>query len=525
MTWDGDGVLAGRYRRLGRIGQGGMGSVWRAHDIDLDRAVAVKELLVPEQVTDRQRLDWYARMEREARAAARLRHPGIVTVHDRVTGEDGRPWIVMELIEGRSLGDVLAEQGALPPHQVAMIGLAMLDALSAAHAQGVVHRDVKPANVLLEGDRVLLTDFGIAALEGDATITRSGMVLGTPAYMSPEQVEGKPVTPASDLWSLAATLYAAVEGRRPFEGPGHGAVFVAIATRQPPAPRCGGPLAQALDGLLRKNPDERLQPAQVRDLLDAALVPTADSNPGTVVDPTGGTGGSATDVGPRSPRGPLRTVLLRASPRERSRLLLVRAALVCTALSMLTYLVGPWPGPGNTRTLTFYSPETLLILPLPWIAALILLCVMWFRPRRPTLVVGLVAAILNGLHLEALVVYRYQNNRTAEAIDPNDVFELSWILGTLALMLAFTAMNPSLLGKVTSPPARNVLIIVAVLVEGMVALLWPGPVYGLAGSGLDILNDSFLDDSLFRSLLLLGAIWIGVQPFLWPHRGGQARQH
>src|SRR5690349_3602092 len=108
MSWDGDGVLAGRYRRLDRIGRGGMGSVWRAHDLDLDREVAVKELLVPDQVTDQERLDWYARMEREARAAARLRHPGIVTVHDRVTGEDGRPWIVMELIEGRSLGDVLA---------------------------------------------------------------------------------------------------------------------------------------------------------------------------------------------------------------------------------------------------------------------------------------------------------------------------------------------------------------------------------------------------------------------------------
>ncbi|MFG1853908.1 serine/threonine-protein kinase [Actinomadura geliboluensis] len=529
MSWDGDGVLAGRYRRLDRIGRGGMGSVWRAHDLDLGREVAVKELLVPEQVTDRERLDWYARMEREARAAARLRHPGIVTVYDRVTGEDGRPWIVMELIEGRSLGDVLADQGALPPREVAMIGLAMLDALSAAHAQGVVHRDVKPANVLLEGDRVLLTDFGIAALEGDATITRSGMVLGTPAYMSPEQVEGEPVTPASDLWSLAATLYAAVEGRRPFDGASHGAVFVAIATRQPPAPRCGGPLAQALDGLLRKNPDERLRPAQVRDLFNAALVPTNGSNPSTVVDPTAGTGTgeSANDLGPRSLHGPLHTALLRASlgdvPLRCSQLLLVRAALVCTALSMLTYLVGPWPGPGNSRTLTFYSPETLIILPLPWIVAFILLCVMWFLPRRPTLVAGLVFAILNGLHLEALIVYSYQNNRTAEAIDPNDAFELSWMLGTLALMLAFTAVNPSLTEKVTSPPTRHALIIVAVLIEGMVALLWPGPVYELAGSGLDVLDDSLLDDSLFRSFLFLAVIWIGVQSFLWSRRGREGR--
>ncbi|MFG2087221.1 MULTISPECIES: serine/threonine-protein kinase [unclassified Spirillospora] len=518
MGWDSDGVLAGRYRRLGRIGQGGMGSVWRAHDTDLDRAVAVKELLVPEQVTDEERRDWYARMEREARAAARLRHPGIVTVHDRVMGEDGRPWIVMELVDGRSLGEVLAEQGALPPRQVAVIGLALLDALSTAHAQGVVHRDVKPANVLLEGDRVLLTDFGIAALEGDATITRSGMVLGTPAFMSPEQVEGKPVTPASDLWSLAATLYAAVEGRRPFDGPGHGAVFVAIATRQPPAPRCGGPLAQALNGLLRKDPGERLHPAQVRDLFNAALAPTTGPNPTTVT----GTGGTATGAGPRIPHRPLRTALLRASPGDvplrRGQILLVRAALVCTALSMLAYLFGPWPGPGSTRTLTFYSPETLIILPLPWIAAVILICVMWFQPRRPTVVLGLVFAILSGLHLEALVVYRYQYNGTAEAIDPNDAFELSWMLGTLALMLAFTAVNPSLAGRVTAPPARYALIIVAVLVQGTVALFWPEAVYELAGSGLDVFDSSFSDDSLFYSFIVVGVVWIGVQPFIWSRR-------
>jgi serine/threonine protein kinase len=195
MGWDGEGVLAGRYRNLGRIGQGGMGSVWRAHDTELDREVAIKELRVPEQVTEQDRSVWDARMGREARAAARLRHPGIVTVYDRVTGEDGRPWIVMELVHGRSLEHLLAERGTLPVPQVAVIGLAMLDALSAAHAQGVVHRDVKPANVLLEGDRVVLTDFGIAAVEGDATLTRSGAVLGTPAYMSPEQVHGQTVTP------------------------------------------------------------------------------------------------------------------------------------------------------------------------------------------------------------------------------------------------------------------------------------------------------------------------------------------
>ncbi|MBO2463252.1 protein kinase domain-containing protein [Actinomadura violacea] len=267
MSWDSEGVLAGRYRRLGRIGQGGMGAVWRAHDTDLDREVAIKELRVPEQVTEQERRVWYARMEREARAAARLRHPGIVTVYDRVMGEDGRPWIVMELIHGPSLAQVLTEQEALPEQRVAAIGLAMLAALSAAHADRIVHRDVKPANVLLEGDRIVLTDFGIAAVEGDATLTRPGTVLGTPAYMSPEQVAGRAVTPASDLWSLGATLYAAVEGRPPFTARTHGALFISIATQDPAPPECGEPLAHVLNGLLRKDPADRLSVAQIRALL------------------------------------------------------------------------------------------------------------------------------------------------------------------------------------------------------------------------------------------------------------------
>ncbi|QKW38173.1 tetratricopeptide repeat protein [Actinomadura sp. NAK00032] len=278
MGWDSEGVLAGRYRKLGRIGQGGMGAVWRAYDTGLEREVAIKELWVPEQVSEQERRVWYARMGREARTVARLRHPGIVTVYDRVMGEDGRPWIVMELIQGQSLDHLLTERQALPEQQVAAIGLAVLEALSAAHAHGIVHRDVKPANLLLEGDRIVLTDFGIAALEGDATLTRTGGVLGTPAYMSPEQIAGQTVTPASDLWSLAATLYAAVEGRRPFTAPTHGALFVAIATQDPAPPTCGGPLAQVLSGLLRKDPADRLSVPQIRDLLTTVTGPDTKLN-------------------------------------------------------------------------------------------------------------------------------------------------------------------------------------------------------------------------------------------------------
>ncbi|GLY90816.1 protein kinase domain-containing protein [Actinoallomurus iriomotensis] len=259
-------LLAGRYQLVEHIGQGGMGVVWRAFDTGLDREVAVKELRLPEWIDEGERARWYARMGREARAAARLKHPGIVTVYDRVVGEDGRPWIVMELIHGMSLADELKRHGRLPESRVADIGLRLLEAVSVAHANGIVHRDIKPANVLFEGDRVVLTDFGIAALDGDTTLTHTGAVLGTPAYMSPEQVDGSPV-PQSDLWSLGATLYDAVEGHPPFTGSTHGAVFAAIATRDPIPPVHAGRLAPVLTALLRKNPSERLSAEQTRDLL------------------------------------------------------------------------------------------------------------------------------------------------------------------------------------------------------------------------------------------------------------------
>ncbi|MEV0664465.1 serine/threonine-protein kinase [Actinomadura luteofluorescens] len=268
-------MLAGRYRLVSLLGRGGMGAVWRAHDEHLDREVAVKELRLPEHLDDAGRRTWIARLEREARAAARLRHPGIVTVHDRVTGADGRPWIVMELVRGRSLEDLLKAEGPLPPGRVAQIGLQVLEALRAAHQAGITHRDIKPANVLLEDDRAVLTDFGIAAVEGDATLTSAGAVLGTPAYMSPEQVSGHEVTAASDLWSLGATLYTAVEGRPPFGGASTGAVFIAIATRDPDPPVHAGPLEPVLRALMRRAPSQRPTAEQ----LHTRLAPLAQSRP------------------------------------------------------------------------------------------------------------------------------------------------------------------------------------------------------------------------------------------------------
>lgn len=251
-------MLAGRYRLSGVLGRGGMGTVWRAYDEQLGREVAVKELRLPDELDAAQRESWIARVDREARAAARLKHPGVITVHDRITTADGRPWIVMELVHGRSLDDLLRAEGPLTPEAAARIGLHILTALRATHSLGITHRDIKPSNVLLEGDRVVLTDFGIAAVEGDVTLTSSGAIMGTPAYMAPEQVRGRPATAESDLWSLGATLFHATEGQPPFNATSVGALFVAVATEDPAPAVHAGPLTPVLQGLLRKDPAQRL---------------------------------------------------------------------------------------------------------------------------------------------------------------------------------------------------------------------------------------------------------------------------
>jgi serine/threonine protein kinase len=285
MAQDPGQLVAGRYHLVEVIGRGGMGAVWRARDETLGRDVAVKELVLPPVVGPAERAAFCARTIREARSAARLKHPGIVTIHD-VIQQDGLPWIIMEFVTGRSLAELIESAGPVPPAQVARIGLRILDALRAAHAAGIVHRDVKPANVLLEsgsptggpddGERVVLTDFGIAALDGDAAITQSGLILGTPAFMAPEQARGLQATERSDLWSLGATLYAAVEGGPPFRGPSSGAVFMALATDEPRPPVHAGPLAPVLGGLLRKNPAHRLSGDQTAVLLRRV----ADGMPG-----------------------------------------------------------------------------------------------------------------------------------------------------------------------------------------------------------------------------------------------------
>ena len=268
-------LIAGRYQLVERIGQGGMGRVWRGLDQQLfGREVAVKEILFPPGMDDGDRASLLRRFTGEARAAVTLSHPGIITIHD-VVEHHGSPVIVMELIRGESLAAAIRSRGRLPVQRVAEIGAAVLDALAEAHAARIIHRDIKPDNVLLAKDRVVLTDFGIAHL-ADATtkLSHSGIVIGTPQYMPPEQLEGKRPTPANDLWALGATLYHAVEGHPPFTAEGLHALAVAVFTRPHQPPVHAGPLTPVLDALLTKDPAQRMGAAEAARMLASVLRPS-----------------------------------------------------------------------------------------------------------------------------------------------------------------------------------------------------------------------------------------------------------
>ena len=278
-------VVAGRYKLTEKVGAGGMGVVWRGFDELLRRQVAVKELHFPPHMDDEERERLARHTLREARAVAAVDDPSAVRVFD-IVEQDGRPWIVMEYLDGSTLTDVIRERGPLPATEVIHIGQALLNALEAAHAAGVLHRDVKPSNVMIAPDgRVALTDFGIATSldgEGDhADTTTSGVIVGSPAYMSPERARGEPPTAASDLWSLGATLWTAAEGRPPFEGPTGLATMTAVATEPaPPCDLCAGPLGDLLARLMDRDPAARPPLDVVRREL-ATLVDTASSRPVT----------------------------------------------------------------------------------------------------------------------------------------------------------------------------------------------------------------------------------------------------
>ncbi|MQY25488.1 serine/threonine-protein kinase [Nocardia aurantia] len=277
-------VLADRYRLDALLGSGGMGDVWRATDLLLHQTVAVKQVRIPPEADAETARTMCERTLREARAAARLRaHPSIVTVHDVVV-EDGRPWIIMEFVDGRSLDRIVAEQGPLPVRAVANIGLALLDGLGAAHAGAVLHRDVKPANVMVCRDgRVVLTDFGIATVAGDVALTRTDMINGSPGWVAPERLDGEKGQAASDLWSLGATLYYAVEGHPPYQREELLAVLVATISADPDPMRLAGPLTPILTGLLHRDPRQRMTDVQARGMLRSLTtgesVPPVRPNP------------------------------------------------------------------------------------------------------------------------------------------------------------------------------------------------------------------------------------------------------
>ena len=263
--------IAGRYRLLRPLGQGAMGRVWLARDEMLQRDVALKEIVPPAGLTGDEVQELRERALREARAIAKVSQSNVVRIFDVLrTGEE--PWIVMEYVPSSSLQKEIAANGPITPARAAEIGIRVLGALRAAHAVGVLHRDVKPANVLLAADgRVVLTDFGLATATDDPGMTRTGVVMGSPAYLAPERAVGGPVGASADLWSLGASLYAAVEGRAPYTRPSSIATLAALATELPPMPQNAGPLLPALEGLLRRDPARRVDAFEADRLLRHAL--------------------------------------------------------------------------------------------------------------------------------------------------------------------------------------------------------------------------------------------------------------
>ncbi len=274
-------VIAGRYRLQAPIGRGAMGVVWRARDQLLDRDVAVKEVHIADTLTDEERATAYQRTLREAKTAARLNHPAVVTVYD-VAEDGGRPWIVMQLVRAQSLDQVLASSGPLSSRRAAEMARQLLSALSVAHAAGVMHRDVKPSNVLIgNDDRAVLTDFGIATFQGDPKLTQTGMVMGSPGFTAPERIRGEDASPASDLWSLGATIFAAIEGHGPFEKRG-GAITTmsAIINEDAPEAPTAGALAPVIAALLRREPADRPDASAAARMITDVLPQLPDRPPG-----------------------------------------------------------------------------------------------------------------------------------------------------------------------------------------------------------------------------------------------------
>lgn len=390
--------IGGRYRLSGQLGAGAMGTVWAGYDDVLQRRVAIKELRLPPGVPEQEALDMRERIMREARALGGLSHPNVITVFD-VVDSDGEPMVVLELVPSRNLATMIGEQGPLSLQQAAVVGFATAGGLRAAHRSGITHRDVKPGNVLVADDgRVKLTDFGIARNAADAPMTSAGLVLGSPAYIAPEVAAGQPVTPAADLWGLGATLFAAVEGRPPYDVNGDPvSTITEVVDGEVPRPRGSGPVVDVIIALMIKDPDSRMPLDEVRQRLRPLIddpddpmypgspdAPTlaslitlpasagfADTGAGASQPAPAATGGApfALSGSPLAPSpgplpGPLRTgapQAARPGPAARpvtpsSRL--VAAGMVAAGAAVV--LVGVFGGWAGTRALGGQSPMTSL---------------------------------------------------------------------------------------------------------------------------------------------------------------------
>ncbi|GAB2499161.1 serine/threonine-protein kinase [Nocardiopsis aegyptia] len=287
---DSEHIVADRYVLRRELGRGGMGVVWEAFDPSLDRVVAIKQVLLPDHFTDEERADAHARVRREAQSAARISHPSVITIHD-VFQFEGDPWVVMELVEGGSLQEMLTAHGPLDLETAAAVAESLLKAVRAADAAGVLHRDIKPGNIMMSSDgRVILTDFGIATMEGGPSITRTGALIGSPEYMPPERLEGGPAEHRGDLWSIGVTLFAAVEGTSPFRRDSITAAIAAVMSAELPPMTSAGWLRPVIEGLLERDPDRRLTTGEALDLL-------RERRDGS----GGGDGTAGTGTGPNGP--------------------------------------------------------------------------------------------------------------------------------------------------------------------------------------------------------------------------------
>jgi hypothetical protein len=354
---EGERLVADRYLLHEPVGRGGMGVVWRADDQVLGRCVAVKEVHLQPGLSDEERQAVQQRVMREARAAASIDHTGAVTVYD-VAEEDGQAYIVMELIDAPTLADMVDDQGPLDPAEVARIGLAVLDVLAVAHARGIVHRDLKPANVMVCGDdRVKLTDFGIATMKDDPRLTSTGIVLGSPSYISPEQALGKTPSDETDLWGLGATLFYAACGRPPFDRGEAIATLTAVAHEDLEVDPCAGALAPVLRRMLTKNPEDRPGLAELRGQLSAIAEGrgVATSTVATATVPEATQALPTLDEAPPEP-APTSTSVSRAPGRRRglrTLLLLVPLVLLAAAAAVLLRPSGDGgrdeAGPGDAK--------------------------------------------------------------------------------------------------------------------------------------------------------------------------------